>query len=275
MNQVMQVLLNRKSVRAYEERPISEEAKAEILRATLRSPTAGNMMLYSIIDVKDQAAKDTLAKTCDNQPFIAKAPLVLLFLADYQRWWDYFAVSGVEALAEGKGEVLRRPQEGDLMIACCDALIAAQTAVIAAESLGIGSCYIGDIMENYETHQELFKLPPYALPICLICFGYPTKQQQERPLTPRFGEKFIVFENKYRRLSKSEFAEMYRDREARMAAAGGEDSGVHGLAPGAAAGAVPAAANVGQQMYLRKFNADFTKELTRSVQAMLRAWTRG
>jgi FMN reductase (NADPH)/FMN reductase [NAD(P)H] len=265
MNPVIQVLLNRKSVRAYEERPISEETKQEILHATLRAPTAGNMMLYSIVEVKDQSAKDTLAKTCDNQPFIARAPLVLLFLADYQRWWDYFKVSGVEALAKGRGEPLRQPQEGDLMIACCDALIAAQTAVTAAESLGIGSCYIGDIMENYEAHRVLFNLPPYALPVCLVCFGYPTKQQQERPLTPRFDPKFIVFENRYRRLDKSEFAEMYRDREARLAAGG--DHGVHGAAAGAA--------NVGQLMYLQKFNADFTKEMTRSVQAMLRTWTKG
>lgn len=269
MNQVMQVLLNRKSVRAYEDRRISEEAKAEILRATLRAPTAGNMMLYSIIEVKDQNAKDTLAKTCDNQPFIAKAPLVLLFLADYQRWWDYFEVSGVEGLAERAGEPVRKPQEGDLFIAFCDALIAAQTAVTAAESLGIGSCYIGDIMENYETHRVLFDLPPYALPVCLVCFGYPTKQQQERPPTPRFDAKFVVFENRYRRLSENEFAEMYREREERLAV--GRDPGVHGAAAGAAA----SAPNVGQLAYLRKFNADFTKEMTRSVQAMLRVWTRG
>jgi nitroreductase len=260
MNQVMQVLLNRRSVRAYEEREISEEAKAEILRATLRAPTAGNMMLYSIVEVSDQSAKDTLARTCDNQPFIARAPLVLLFLADYQRWWDYFGVSGVEALVEGKGEPLRKPEEGDLMIACCDALIAAQTAVIAAESLGIGSCYIGDILENYETHRVLFDLPPYALPVCLVCFGYPAKQQQERPLTPRFDAEFIVFENRYRRLSESEFTEMYREREERLAATGDKGGG---------------AANVGQLTYLRKFSADFTKELTRSVQAMLQTWVRG
>ncbi|HVP56837.1 MAG TPA: nitroreductase family protein [bacterium] len=268
MNQVIQVLLSRKSVRAYDERPISEEVKAEIIAAALRAPTAGNMMLYSIVEVKDQSAKDTLAVTCDNQPFIAKAPLVLLFLADCQRWWDYFKVSGVEELARAKGEALRKPQEGDLLIACCDALIAAETAVIAAESLGVGSCYIGDIMENYETHRVLFDLPPYALPICLVCFGYPTKQQQERPLTPRFDQKFIVFENRYKRLGKDEFAEMYREREARLAAGG--DHGLHGIAAGAAP-----AANVGQLMYLRKFSADFSKEMTRSVRAMLDTWRRG
>jgi nitroreductase len=98
MNPVMELILNRKSVRAYEAKEISKQVKDEILKATLRAPTAGNMLLYSIINVQDQNIKDTLAKTCDNQPFIAKAPLVLLFLADYQRWYDYYMVSGVKEL---------------------------------------------------------------------------------------------------------------------------------------------------------------------------------
>ena len=80
---------------------------------------------------------------------------------------------------------MRKPQEGDLFLACNDALIAAQTAVVAAESLGIGSCYIGDIMENYEAHRDLFGLPQYVFPICLLCFGYPTQGQMQRPMTPR------------------------------------------------------------------------------------------
>ena len=100
---------------------------------------------------------------CDNQPFIARAPLVLLFLADYQRWFDYYMLSGVEDLCRRRGEPLRKPQEGDLFLACNDALIAAQTAVVAAESLGIGSCYIGDIMENY----EIASGPVWAAPIRL------------------------------------------------------------------------------------------------------------
>ena len=121
------------------------------------------MMLYSIIEVNDQAAKDTLARTCDNQPFIARRrgaalpgrlPAVVRLLP----------ALGVEELCQRRGDPIRKPQEGDLFLACCDALIAAQTAVIAAESLGIGSCYIGDIMENYEIHRDLFGLPHYAFP---------------------------------------------------------------------------------------------------------------
>ena len=70
-----------------EPRPIEPEVKRDFLAATLRAPTAGNLMLYSIIDITDQATKDALAESCDNQPFIATAPMLWLFVADYQRWW--------------------------------------------------------------------------------------------------------------------------------------------------------------------------------------------
>ena len=100
MNQIIETLLNRKSIRAYEKRPIEPQVKAQILQATLRAPTAGNMMLYSIIDVTDQSIKDKLAVTCDNQPFIARAPMAWIFLADYQRWYDYFRASDVEAVCQ-------------------------------------------------------------------------------------------------------------------------------------------------------------------------------
>ena len=257
MNQTLELLLNRKSVRVYDGQEIGAEAKAKILAATLRAPTAGNMMLYSIIEVKDQRAKERLAKTCDDQPFIAKAPLVLLFLADYQRWYDYFQASGVEQLCAQKGKAMRKPQAGDLFLACCDALIAAQTAVIAAESLGIGACYIGDIMENYEEHKALFDLPPYVFPISLVCFGYPTRQQQARALTSRFDAKYVIFEDRYQRLDAEAFEAMYQQR---LAPASGE----------AQAAAEPS--NTGQKMYFRKFDSDFTREMNRSVRAMLRAW---
>ena len=78
-NDTMRVLMDRKSVRAYEDREIEPEIKEAILGAAMRAPTAGNSMLYSIIDVTDQAIKDKLAETCDHQPFIASAKMVLLF----------------------------------------------------------------------------------------------------------------------------------------------------------------------------------------------------
>ena len=257
MNEVLQTLLNRKSIRAYEERPISAEVKNEILSATLRAPTAGNMMLYSIIDITEQSIKDTLAQTCDDQPFIAEAPMVWLFLADYQRWIDYFCCSDVDQACRQREVSPRQPAAGDLLLACCDALIAAQTAVIAAEALGIGSCYIGDILEKYEVHRELFNLPDYAIPIGLLCFGYPTEEEKEQERTTRFDRRFIVFENCYQRLSDDDFAEMFGERQARWLSRRTKEDGLE---------------NFGQLMYFRKFAADYSKEMNRSAQVMWRTW---
>jgi nitroreductase len=257
MNMVMETILKRKSIRAYDKKAIEPEVRADLLRATLRAPTAGNLMLYSIIEVADQHLKDELVKSCDNQPFIARAPLVWLFLADYQRWFDYFITSGVEEYCRQQKTTMRKPEEGDLFLACCDALIAAQTAVIAAESLGLGSCYIGDIMENYEVQRDLFDLPKYVFPICLLCFGYPTRQQAEREQSSRFPEKYILFENQYRRLSGEEFEDMFRETQAQVFRGRKEFTG---------------ARNYGQLVYGRKFNADFSREMSRSVRAIMRVW---
>lgn len=256
MNQVIDVLMKRRSVRAYTKREISAEVRAEILKATLRAPTAGNMMLYSIVEVTDQKIKDRLAVSCDDQPFIARAPMVWLFVADYQRWFDYFLASGVEELCQQKQVPMRKPEEGDLFLACCDALIAAQNAAIAAESFGIGSCYIGDIMEQYEIHKELFNLPQYTFPICMLVFGYPTPEQLRRPYTKRFDEKFILFENQYHRLTRQELHEMFAENEDRMS----KWENKEGIA------------NFGQAMYIHKFNADFSVEMSRSVRLILERW---
>jgi FMN reductase (NADPH)/FMN reductase [NAD(P)H] len=259
MNAVIEAMLKRKSIRAYEQKEIGADIRAEILKATLRAPTAGNMMLYSIVDVTDQNIKDKLAITCDDQPFIARAPMVWLFLADYQRWFDYYLACGVEELCKEKNIAMRKPEEGDLFLACSDALIAAQNAVIAAESFGIGSCYIGDIMEQYETHKELFNLPQYTFPISLACFGYPTQQQKEKEFVPRFDEKFIVFENGYRRLGSDEFDEMFAHLQSKLP----KGKAMEGIA------------NIGQANYMRKFSADFSVEMNRSVRAILKNWMNG
>ena len=219
----------------------------------MRAPTAGNLMLYSIIEVQDQTIKQKLVKSCDNQPFIAKAPLVLLFLADYQRWFDVFIASDVESYCEAEGKEIRVPGEGDLLLACCDALIAAQTAVIAAESLGVGSCYIGDIMENYEHHKELFDLPQYVFPITLLCFGYPKTTLSAKELAPRFPQEYIHFENTYKRFDKTALDKMLESRDPQRYFGN--------------------ATNVGQHYYARKFSADFSIEMTRSVRQAIRTWT--
>ena len=257
MNSTLEVIQHRRSLRNFSEQPLAEDEKDAILQAAYRSPTAGNMMLYSIIEVEDQALKDRLAETCDHQPFIAKSPFVLLFLADYQRWYDYFMLSGAAQKAEELGLPNRPPQEGDLLLACCDALIAAQTAVIAAESMGIGSCYIGDILENYETHREMFDLPRYVLPVTLLVFGRPASGAMPSGTTPRFAPEFIHHRNRYRRFNPEEFDRMYAHLNERLRGMAKRPFG---------------AENVGQATYLRKFVSEFSVEMSRSAREMIKNW---
>lgn len=201
MNPVIEAIKSRKSVRQFEEKTIPNDIKEAILEAAFQAPTAGNQMLYTIIDVTDQNLKDQLAKTCDDQPFIAKAPLVLIFLADTRRWLDAYVEAGLD---------VRQPGMGDLFLAMQDATIAAQNAVVAAESFGLGSCYIGDILENIETHRDLLGLDPYTVPISMLVIGYPTEGQRTRTKPKRFEREFIVFENQYRRLTGEELRDMHQ-----------------------------------------------------------------
>ena len=165
-NTILSALTARKSVRVFTDEAVTAEERAAILNAAFQAPTAGNQQLYTILDITDTALKATLADLCDHQPFIAKAPLVLVFLADCRRWLNAYHAAGMPDA--------RKPGYGDLMLAMADTCIAAQNAVVAAESLGIGSCYIGDVIENAEPMREALRLPEYVVPACMLVFGRPT-----------------------------------------------------------------------------------------------------
>ncbi len=199
MNPILESLYTRKSVRVFTEQPISAEAREHILLAAAHAPTAGNQQLYTILEITDPARKARLSVTCDHQPFIATAPMVLIFLADAQKWLDAYHSIGLEA---------RKPGVGDLMLAVSDACIAAQNAVTAAWSLGIGSCYIGDVMENAEEHRSMLELPPYVFPAAMLVLGYPTPQQLARRKPERSSLAHTVHQNTYRRMDAAELAAM-------------------------------------------------------------------
>lgn len=254
MNPVLETIQQRTSLRIYKDTPITEEHQRALLEVTLRAPTAGNMMLYSVIKVEDQTMKEKLSKSCDNQPFIARAPLLLIFLADYQRWFDYYRTSGAAEFAEKSGHTWTELNVGDLFLAMNDALIAAQTAVLAAESLGIGSCYIGDIMENYELHRDLLQLPKYVFPVTMLCLGYYPDNYQAK-FRDRFSQEFIVHDEVYRSLSDDDRARMFSGLE-------------QGFRPSNKFGAE----NMGQFMYARKTGSAFAREMSRSIRAALENW---
>ena len=96
MNPVIQSLYERKSVRAWQDREIPEEAVQTILEAAGQAPTAGNQQLYTVLRITDPEKKRRLSVSCDNQPFIAKAPLVLIFCADCLKWYNAYREAGCE-----------------------------------------------------------------------------------------------------------------------------------------------------------------------------------
>lgn len=188
MNTIIESLFSRKSCRAFTGQHVSPEDKRLLFEAAFQAPTAGNQMMYTIIDVTDQAVKDELAELCDQQPFIREAPAVFVFLADCARWMGMYRAAGISP---------RSPEGGDLMIAVADAIIAAQNVVVAAESLGLGSCYIGDILENRERVRGLLNMPGEVFPAAMLVIGYPAEHAIARRKPGRFTAETVVCENRY------------------------------------------------------------------------------
>jgi nitroreductase len=243
MNSVITSLFSRKSVRAFLDKPIPEETVDEIIDAGIQGPSAGNQQLYAILDIRDRAVKDRLAILCDNQPFIAAAPLVLVFLADTRRWLDCYRYAGAAA---------RNPGPGDLLLACADAMIAAQNMVSAAESLGIGSCYIGDILENKEPLTELLSLDPLTPPVTMLVFGYPAESQVRRTKPPRPDRKYLVQRDRYRPRTEAELRQMHRELHAGDAGGGFDFDGLINA------------------FCKRKYMSAFAEEMNRSVREYLK-----
>ena len=239
-NSILQSLYDRKSVRVFEEKAIPAAMKQSILEAAAQAPSAGCQQLYTILDITDQNLKDALADSCDHQPFIAKAPLVLVFCADCKKWYDAYIEAGCTP---------RKPGVGDLMLAVTDTSIAAQNAVVAAESFGIGSCYIGDIMENCDAVREMLHLPDYVFPAVMLVFGWPTQQQKDRQKPQRCAMEHIVHENGYRTMDGAELRDTF----------------------GYKAGAAPFEQWC-TAFHNRKYNSTFAREMSRSVAEYLKQY---
>lgn len=238
MNETIAQLHERRSVRAYTDEPVSAADERAIFEAACQAPTAGNQQLYSIIVVRDQAEKEELAVTCDNQTFIAAAPLVLVFCVDVRRWHRAFVAAGAEP---------REPGVGDFLLALEDTAIAAQNAVVAAHSLGLGSCYIGDILERRVDQARILGCPRHVVPAVMLVIGHPTEGQLRRVKPARLPLEDVVFEDRY------------EERDA--------DRLLEDLRPKA-----PASRDLddwARAFCERKWNSGFSREMTRSAAAIL------
>lgn len=227
-------LCDRRSVRVFEARDIGEDDRQRILLAAAEAPSAGCQQFYTILDIRSRELKEKLSVSCDNQPFIADAPMVLVFCADCRKWYEAFSSAGCEP---------RKPGAGDLLLAITDTAIAAQNAVTAAWSMGIGSCYIGDILEQYETHREILDLPDYVVPAVMAVFGYPEKSQKTRAKPVRIDMDRLVAVDTYPRRTEEDLKATFINR------CGGQDY-----------------TDWMTRFCARKYNSDFSREMTRSAE---------
>lgn len=241
-NEVLRQLSERKSVRVFTDDPVTAAEREAILQAAFMAPTAGNQQLYTILDITDPGLRAQLAELCDHQPMIAAAPLCLVFLADCRRWLDAYRMAGCTP---------RTPGAGDLLLAAADACIAAQNSVTAAQSLGIGSCYIGDILENAEAVQAALHLPAYVVPAAMVIFGRPTAPQERRQKPARFPEQAIVFENTYPEADPDRLRAGFAARAEANGNTADLDESLRAFCA-------------------RKYESDFSREMTRSAEVYLR-----
>lgn len=235
-NKITELLKIRKSTRAFSKQPITKEIKDLIIESAFQAPTAGNQQLYTILDITDKELLHTLSILCDHQSFIETSQMCLVFLADCRRYMNVYKSAHVEDI--------REPGTGDLLLSIADACIAAQNAVVASESLGIGSCYIGDVIENVEKMREALHLPEYVVPACMLVFGFPLEQAKTRKKPNRFQHEALVFENHYQDRTPEQIKEDFTIRANRDDYDFEKDI---------------------QAFCARKYQSDFSKEMSRSA----------
>jgi FMN reductase (NADPH) len=163
------------SVRRYEPNPVPVEMVETVVAAAQRSSTSSNLQMMSVVAVTDAARRAGLAELCGRQEHIAQAPVFLAWCADLNRLDRVCELRGYKQVAEFVE---------NFMLATVDAAIAAQTAALAAESLGLGICYIGSIRNHPQDVIELLALPRLVFPVTGMTLGWPAVSPRFRPRLP-------------------------------------------------------------------------------------------
>ena len=201
-NPVIDSLLDHRTVRKFKDKAVEEENLELILRAGTRAATGGNLQLYSFVVIDDPEKKNELNEMWKNPVInLARVPVIIMVLADLHRLRRWFEVNGSSPVETGGASCL--------FLSLWDAYIALQNVVAAAESIGLGTCYIGSALE-LDTRKFL-GTPDYVFPAGMICVGYP---DQEPGLSMRLPPEAVVHRNNYRSPTDDQIKEYYRERDA-------------------------------------------------------------
>lgn len=203
MDGLSDTLLNRRTIRRYSSEPVDDTLLRELLTMGCRASTTGNMQVYSIITTRDPMKKSELLPVHFNQKVVLDAPVVLTFCADFNRfnrWCD-----------------LRKAEPGynnflSFVTAAIDALLVAQTVCIAAESKGLGICYIGTTTYNADKIIKILKLPKGVVPVTTVTLGWPAEKPEQ---VDRLPLEAVIHEEIYHDYGDSDIARYYLGKESR------------------------------------------------------------
>ncbi len=190
-----------RSIRNYKSDAIDESILNQILEAASRASTTGNMQVYSIIVTRDEEKKKQLCGFHFNQKMVVQAPVILTFCADFYRFNQWCKQRDAEP---GYDNFL------SFMTAAIDALLAAQNAALAAESFGLGICYLGTTTYNADKLIDFFQCPEGVIPITTLVVGYPNESPE---LTDRLPLEAIVHHENYQSYTAEIIDELYQEKE--------------------------------------------------------------
>lgn len=197
----MELLNNHVTIRKFKDKQIVPELLESIIYSGTRASTTGNMQLYSVVVTKDASEREKLAPMHFNQPVAKNAPVLLTFLADYNRFVKWCEISDA---VHGYDNFL------SFTTAAIDALLVAQNVCIAAENNGLGICYLGTTTYNAKGIIDLLKLPKLTFPITTVAIGYPDEKPE---LTDRIPLEGIIHTGKYKDYNHGDIKELYAFKE--------------------------------------------------------------
>lgn len=197
LNPVLETLLAHRSVRRFSEQALPDGLLEMLVAAAQSAPSSSNLQAMSIVAVEDAKRKARLSKLAAGQRQVAEAPLLLMFIADLSR---------LHAVSRHVGE----PGDGldyteAFILAVADAAFAAQNALIALESLGIGGCYIGAMRNHPKEVAAELGLPPGAFVVFGLTVGYPDPAV-ETGVKPRLAQSVVLHRERYSAPDPAELA---------------------------------------------------------------------
>lgn len=188
-NPVIDCLMNHRSIRRFKSDPVPEELLDEILHAGTRAASAGNLQTYSFVVIDDPDRLEEMT---------FKAPLAIVAVVDHYRFKRWLELNDAPFYFD---------QPVNVFIAYWDAVIALQNIVVAAESLGLGTVYVGLVLSK--NVQEWLDAPEYVFPAGLVFIGYPDESPELRPRLPLDA---VVHRNSYHVPTDEEIRAYYRER---------------------------------------------------------------